>query len=169
MNVVLVGFMGTGKTTVGKHLAERLRFAFVDVDRRVEKASGKTISEIFAKSGESAFRNLESEAVSALTANDRQVIATGGGVLLRAENRKKLRASGFLVCLSAAPGTILKRTQKNRKRPLLAGHGPPLERVKTLLDQRKALYARSNIRVNTDGKTVPAIVQEIMKQLPFSA
>src|SRR5262245_24595292 len=105
MNIVLTGFMGTGKTAVGRHLAAELRVPFVDADMMIVKRAGKPIKDIFAQDGEAAFRSLESAVLAEISRQDRTVIATGGGALLHDPNREVLKKNGILVCLTAKMGT----------------------------------------------------------------
>jgi len=159
-NVGLICFMGTGKTTVGKALAEALGFAFVDADTIIEERQGAAIPEIFAKQGEGFFRALESTVLKDLAAGTKQVIAVGGGAVLRPDNFAALDAGCCVVCLKAAPHTILRRIGQDTGRPLLAG-ADRLGRITSLLADRAVCYDKARHFVDTDDKTVPAIVDEI--------
>jgi shikimate kinase len=142
-NLILIGYRGTGKTTVGRLLANRLDWAFVDQDAVVEESAGQSIREIFATQGEQAFRDLESTVLAKLCQRDRQVLATGGGAILRLENRVLLKHAGFVVWLKADVDTILARLQAD---PLTTATRPPLTRqdardeVVQLLGIRTPLY-----------------------------
>jgi len=135
-NIVLVGFMGTGKTCVGKLLAGKLGMSFVDMDDVIEKQEGKSISLIFAEDGEPYFRKLERKLVRELSCKKDLVIGAGGGVVLNRYNIEEFSCTGRVVCLTAEPETILERVTKDTHRPLLA-EGNKLEKIKTLLERRK--------------------------------
>jgi shikimate kinase len=147
--------MGSGKSRVGRALASRLGWDFVDTDERVEKAAGMRISEIFAREGEAAFRRLESEALAALPAR-RCVVALGGGAVVSADNRRVLREKGRLVWLDAAPETLAERIGDSQKRPLLAGLDAEgrVARLAQLRAERLAAYSEAELHVRTDGLSV---------------
>lgn len=149
-NIVLAGFMGAGKTTVGKILAEELGWRLTDTDELVEREAGLEIKEIFRRQGEARFRELESKAIGAVAQGKAQVIATGGGALLREENARRLRAAGPIVCLQATPETILARTSDSDARPLLKGHADVLAAITERLKAREEAYARADHHVATD-------------------
>lgn len=162
-NVVLVGFMGTGKSAVGKLLAERLGRPFVDLDRKIEKEAGRSVAQIFQQDGEPGFRKREKEAVRQAAALREHVIATGGGVMMDEENVRLLKESGWLVCLTASPEVILHRTTAAlQTRPLLGG-GKPKERIEALLKLREPFYAKADVAVDTVDRPVKEIVEEIEK------
>jgi shikimate kinase len=147
--------MGSGKSRVGRALASRLGWEFLDTDESVERAAGMKISEIFARDGESAFRRLESEALAALPTH-RCVVALGGGAVVSAENRRVLREKGTLVWLDAAPETLVERMGESQKRPLLAGldRAGRVARLVALRAERLAAYSDAALRVVTDGMAV---------------
>ena len=160
-NIVLVGFMGTGKSVVGKLLAQKLSRPFLDLDRKIEKETGRTIRQIFTEQGEQAFRALEAKAVWETAALKGHVIATGGGVMCDEKNVKALKTAGVLVCLTASADVILERTSTTlNARPLLAG-GDPKERVQELLRLRAPYYAQADLTIDTVGRTLQDIVEEI--------
>lgn len=166
MNVVLTGFMTTGKTSVGKILARRLGYAFFDTDDMIEKETGHSIAEIFSKSSEAAFRELETRTVQLLSALDHAVIATGGGVPLKDSHMIDLEKNGFVVCLTAAPATVLSRLRGDAAvRPLLQGD-EPLRRIEELLAARARAYARCGASVATDGLTVDQVADRVAAALP---
>lgn len=138
-NIVFIGFMGSGKTSVGRLVAQRLGFQFVDTDAVVVERAGMQIPEIFARHGEPWFRDHETSALSSLGILSRAVISTGGGVVLRPENRKLLRELGFVVWLTASEEVIFERVSRNKKRPLLQT-ADPRRTVHELLEQRHDLY-----------------------------
>jgi shikimate kinase len=161
--VILTGFMGTGKTEVGRRLARATSRAFVDTDNLVETAAGRTIPEIFATDGEARFRALEREAVRRAVAVPEAVVATGGGALLDAESRSLLLAAGPVVCLTATPDEILRRVRLQGDRPLLAARDDAerLVKIRALLDARATAYGLATHRVDTTGRTVDDVVEEI--------
>ncbi len=162
MNVALFGFMGVGKTTVGRLLATRLEYTFVDSDAEAEKEAGMRIGEVFASLGEPAFRALERGVVQRLSAEDEQVIALGGGAVLDPLNIERLRCSSRMVLLTASPEEISLRTRLDTTRPLLEGEDR-LGRIRRLLDERRERYlAAADMVVDTNG--VPPIrVAEAIK------
>ena len=163
-SVALIGFMGTGKTTVGKRLARRLGYRFVDSDAEIERRTGASIRAIFLEQGEPVFRSLESETIAALAAQPDQVISTGGGTALQAGNAELLRANCLVIWLTASPGVILKRVGNAETRPLLAGASDPLARIRQLLDARSRIYeAAAHLRVDTTDRKPEAVVEEIVR------
>lgn len=152
-NIVLIGFMGCGKSTVGRDLHQRLGYPLVDMDQTIEQREGKSIAAIFADSGEEAFRDMESQLLEELAepTAPRRIISTGGGVIGREKNRELLRLLGCVVWLHAPLPIILERTAKNRDRPLLHGDNPSA-RAAALLAVREPLYAAAaHLKVDTTG------------------
>lgn len=166
-NIVLVGFMGTGKSAVGRLLAERLGREFVDLDALIVARAGCTISRIFETEGEAGFRRRERQAVREVAARAGLVVSTGGGVVLDADNVRDFAASGDLVCLTATPETILARVGDDTARPLLRG-GDPLGRIRELLAARTALYAQFAHQVATDGLAAAAVAERVLRLLALS-
>ena len=157
--------MGTGKSAVGKLLARQLNRPFLDLDRQIEQKAGRTVQQIFAQDGEPAFRQLEAEMVREAAALKSQVIATGGGVMCDEKNVRALKASGVLICLTASPDAILERTSASfGSRPLLAG-ADPKERIETLLKLRAPYYAQADLTIDTSGRPLKEIVEEILCKL----
>ena len=139
-NIILTGFMGTGKTTLGQLLAEKIGYEFIDTDTLIETQIGQTISNLFQKQGEETFRKLESELVEKLAQKQRLVIATGGGLVLDPNNVALLSKTGQIICLTASPEEILSRVSGQQgARPLLQGKDP-LEKISQLLQQRASVY-----------------------------
>lgn len=167
-NIVLTGFMGTGKTEVSKILARKLGYTLIDADIEIEKEQKMTITEIFKQHGESAFRDIEADVIRRLSAVKNAVISTGGGAVLRQENMDNLRKNGVIVCLMASPETILKRTSNNNDRPLLQAENP-LQRIKELLEFRRPYYERADVMINTEGKSPFEVVEEIIEKVKMVA
>lgn len=165
-NVFLVGMMGSGKTTVGRHLATLLRFEFEDTDAIVEARSGADIGWIFDVEGEAGFRDREQRAIAEATKRRRLVLATGGGAVLRAENRCLLRQRGVVVHLDAAADVLLDRLGRDRRRPLLQGENVA-ERIAALRAERQPLYqAAAHFAVVADGRPARQVASDILDQLP---
>jgi shikimate kinase len=162
-NIILTGFMGTGKTTVGKLLAERLQRPFIDTDALIVERDGRSIAEIFAQDGEAAFRAWERAVALELSQEQGQVIATGGRLMLDETNAAALSASGQVFCLTAVPQTILDRVQDDAKRPLLNVPDPAAQ-IQRLLDQRRDGYGRFT-QIHTDGKTAVDIVDVLLQSI----
>jgi len=163
-NIVLVGFMCTGKTSIGKQLAAALGMKYVDSDGVIEERAGKSIMRVFAEEGEQHFRRLERKVIAHLAAKSGLVIATGGGALGDPRNLADLRRSGTLVGLTAAPETILQRAQKQGTRPLLKV-SDPLARIKQLLAFRAEQYAQADLSIDTTGITVARGAARVLRAL----
>ena len=163
-NIVLVGFMGTGKSTVGQVIAQKLGFHFIDTDDVIEQTSKAKISDIFAEHGEVYFRDLESQAVKSVALMKNQVVATGGGVVLRSSNIDLLRTGGPIFCLNATPKAIWDRVRSSRSRPLLRGPDP-LKKIETLLDKRAPYYALADHQIETTGVSVDRVANEIISYI----
>ncbi|KIL41177.1 shikimate kinase [Gordoniibacillus kamchatkensis] len=162
-NIVLVGFMGTGKSTVGALTAERLGWTFADTDRWIEEKTGKTIPEIFAEQGEAAFREYESEALHELLGGKHMVLATGGGAVLAGANRACMLAGGLVVALTAPMATIIERVRGDSNRPLLQGDAS--ERVRTLLEKRRGAYDFAHMTIDTADLEPAAVAARIVAAL----
>jgi shikimate kinase/3-dehydroquinate synthase len=161
-NIILTGFMGTGKTTAGQAVAERLGRWFVDMDAVIERRAGKPVSAIFRDEGEPAFRRLEAELCRELARERNLVIAAGGGALIDEENRKALAETGLLICLAAPVEAILARLEGDTDRPLLAG-SDRRARVEALLAQRAAAYAAMPHHIDTGGLTVEQTAEQVIR------
>jgi len=164
MNIVLTGFMGTGKSVVGRHLAAELHVDFVDVDNAITKKAGKPIRDIFATEGEGAFRQFENEVIAELSKQDKTVIATGGGALLDEKNRVALEKNGILVCLTARMGTLLERLKDDLTRPLLSGENLE-QKVERLMTERQAIYNVCPVQIDTENKTIAQVAKEIIQKV----
>lgn len=160
---MLTGFMGSGKTTVGRLLAHRLDYEFVDTDAWIVAQNGRSIADIFAEDGEAAFRDMEHEAARHFAQRSGLVIATGGRLMLDAENAALLGENGRVFCLTAPVEEILARLKGDERRPLL--HAPdPAARVRFLLERRVQGYGRFP-QIATGGKTPQQVVDELIRQL----
>ena len=165
MNIILIGYRGTGKTTVARHLAEHFGWPAIDADDSIETLAKKSIKEIFAEDGEQVFRDYESQVVADLCARQGQILAMGGGAILRERNRDTMRDSGAVVWLTADPATLLSRIAEDpittARRPNLTACGG-LEEIQTLLTARQPAYkATSHQEVDTTDKTPKEIAQLI--------
>lgn len=158
-NVVLVGFMGTGKTTVGAALSEALGMTQIDLDEEIVRREGKSIPALFAEQGEPYFRDAESKYLADLLEHGPCILTTGGGVVLRPQNVEVMVQKGLVVALSASEEELIKRLENNTGRPLLAGG--VAQRVRTLLAERAGAYDFAPIQIDTTGKSLTAIVEEI--------
>lgn len=166
-NIVLVGFMGTGKSTVGKKLAERLGWSFCDSDVVLEEDQQTSISELFRNHGEAYFRALETETLARILASKSQVVATGGGAVLAEANRTCMLQHGYVVTLSASAETIIKRVSMDTNRPLLQGNLE--ERVHSLLEQRKHAYDFAHTSIDTTELTEEQIADRIIQLAGLTA
>jgi len=161
--VMLTGFMGTGKTTVARLLAERLHKPFIDTDARIQSAEGCPIAAIFATKGEPYFRALERQAVAEAARED-AIVATGGGAIVDPVNFRCMHAAGPIVCLTADVDVIVQRTADDASRPLLDA-GERRARVSQLLGARAAAYAQADVTIDTSQRTIEAVVEEILSFL----
>ena len=160
-NIVLVGFMGTGKTSVGKLLAGRKGMQFVDMDDLIRQRTGKSIPRIFSEDGEAHFRALERALVVELCGQSGMVISTGGGIVLNPDNVADFNRTGAIVCLHASPEAILRRVCGDTDRPLLAGDDKG-KKILALLEARRHLYAAIANRVDTDDLSIEEVADKVM-------
>lgn len=163
-HVVLTGFMAVGKTAVGRRLARRLGRPFVDTDHLIEERAGTSIANIFDEHGEEYFRNLEREVIADLNPAEASVISTGGGTFADDANRERLAALGVTVCLLTDFETILKRAQRNDKRPLAQGD-EGRKRLERLLDERMPSYRKADILVETDALSIEQSTQRVLSMI----
>jgi shikimate kinase len=162
-NLVLIGFMATGKSTVGRRCAAALGFRFRDSDTLVERRAGKPVAAIFAEQGEAAFRAMEAQAIYDLSRGHRVVLATGGGAPMNPVNVANLRRNGVIVFLHAAPEAILQRAGSRQSRPLLADAENPTARIESLLAQREPVYRSvADAVVDTTGLTQEEVVERVL-------
>jgi len=162
VNLYLVGFMGTGKSTVGRAVAQKLGFNLLDSDYEIERRCGKEIPEIFAREGEAAFRRMEREFIDSGHPAERTVISCGGGLVIQPGMLALLKCKGVVVCLHASLETILARTARQRTRPLLAVENPD-ERVRALYAEREPIYKQSGTVILTDGRPLGDIAGHVMR------
>ncbi|MFH1361047.1 MAG: shikimate kinase [bacterium] len=165
MNIILIGFMGAGKTAVGQKLAAELAMDYLDTDELIEKTEQKTISEIFANDGEERFRELETRVVKTLGEYDNFIISTGGGIVLRPENVAGLKKAGPLVLLWAEPEVIYERVRAEYHRPLLKVSEPLAEIKKILNDRAKTYHQVADLKIDTSELNVSQVTEEIKQWL----
>ena len=161
-NIVLIGFMGTGKSTVGKRLAQSLAWDFVDTDCEIGEVTSMSVTDIFRRHGETRFRSEERIVVARLSQQEQIVIATGGGTVLNPHNWDVLAKNGIIICLHASLDVILSRIGHKNDRPLLKG---PKEEIEKLWSERQVSYARADFTVDTSQKNIDEVVSEILVRL----
>jgi shikimate kinase len=161
-NIYLVGFMGTGKSTIGRQLAERLDYQFLDSDAEIERISGMTIPDLFKEQGESVFRKMEKEFVDSGHPTEGCVVSCGGGLIFQEGLKELLQEKGIVISLFASAETIYERTRTNANRPLLAVEDPMAE-IQALLEKRLPVYQAAGIGVLTDDRTLNEIVEHIIR------
>ncbi len=165
-NIALIGFMGVGKTAVGKVLAEKLGRSFVELDSLIEQKAGKSIPDIFQQDGETAFRELEIEVTKEVSKDRNLVITCGGGIVLNKINIERLRKSARMVYLTASPGVILKRVANEEgQRPLLEVGNPTLA-IREMLSFRRSFYERAaDIKIDTSKLDIDSVAEQIIEKL----
>lgn len=163
-NIILTGFMGVGKTSVGTRLAKDLGYTFVDIDERIEADQKMTITEIFAKKGEPYFRDVEAQIIARVLAGDSQVVSTGGGAVIRDENRAVFRKAGLTVCLTARPEVVFERIRHETHRPLLQVPDPKAK-IRELLDTREQYYRQADLIIDTSDRTIQDVLTEIKEKV----
>jgi shikimate kinase len=166
--VVLIGMMGAGKTAVGRRLAKVLGWPFQDADAAIEEAAGTTISNIFAEIGEAAFREKERRVIARLLGEENQVLALGGGAFMDPDTRALVRAKALSIWLHADLETLVRRTGRPGKRPLLA-QGDPRARLAELLEQRTPVYAEADLMVDSSNAPVGTVVNRVLEALAAHA
>ncbi|MBL6998664.1 MAG: shikimate kinase AroK [Gammaproteobacteria bacterium] len=165
-NIILIGPMGSGKSTIGQLIASRLNREFYDSDYFIEEKTGVDIPRIFDVEGENGFRARETKALEELTRMHNLVIATGGGSVLKRENRQLLKSSGFIIFLDTSVNQQMERLKHDKKRPLLQTENPR-QKLETLFTERKPLYLElADLRIRTDRKFARKVAAEIIAQLP---
>jgi shikimate kinase len=163
VNLALIGFMGTGKSSVGHLVADQLRFEFVDTDHLLETRAGKTITEIFAQNGEPAFRELECRLVEELASRTCTVISTGGGLPVNPANLNSLKQHALVVCLWSSPEKIFERVREQPHRPLLQDPNP-LAKIRFLLAAREPFYKQADVLINSEFRSIREVAQQVMLQ-----
>ena len=161
-NIVLVGFMGAGKTSVAKHIADVLEREFISTDELIEEKAGISINKIFKEMGEPHFRELEHDVIQEISRQEDLVIDAGGGVVIDASNIENLRKNGVVFCLNATPEELLKRTEKETHRPLLKVKNPLLE-IRKILRCRMAYYEKADHQIDTTAKSIDQISKKIIE------
>ena len=168
VNIALIGFMGAGKTSVGRLAAEQLHFDYLDTDELIQSRTGRAITEIFSTDGEPAFRKMESELVTELAARTNTVIATGGGLPVNPQNLLNLKKYALVVCLWASPEKIWERVKNQTHRPLL--HDPdPQKKIRDLLAVREPFYKQADVLLNTELRSVREVTQQVVHQFRLEA
>ena len=167
MNIILIGFMGAGKTTIGRKLAKILDFSFIDTDNEIEDDQGCSVDEIFKYGGEECFRDIETRLLQKLKNVNNSVIATGGGIVLREENRQILLGLGKIVYLKVSQKVLLQRLQNDRSRPLLKGTTPEIV-LNKMFEERSLLYEQAECIIEVDKKapkeTANLIIQKLFNE-----
>jgi len=163
-NIIITGFMGTGKSVVAKELARKLKMEFTDMDRIIEERLGMSIADVFAGQGEKYFREQENKLVKELSEKENTVIATGGGTLLSSDNARILGQKGQIICLYADSQTIYNRVNKKNNRPLLKRENV-LSEINRLLEERKEAYNNFTIKIDTTNLNVQEVADKIITLL----
>ena len=161
-NLYLVGFMGTGKSAVGRQIARQVGFRFFDSDREIEQTQGKSVTRIFAEEGEAKFREMEREFIEQGHPADRCIVACGGGLIVPPGRLALLHARGAVICLHASIETILERTLRTKHRPLLQVENPE-QRIRELFTAREKLYGQAGTMVLTDRRPLREIIGHVLR------
>jgi len=164
-NISLTGLMGSGKSTIGKYLAQQLQKKFIDTDSLIEAQEGKSINDIFAEHGEKHFRLLEKEMIKTVLKEKNQVISLGGGAIIDEENREVIKTNSALIALVASPTDLYNRIRRRKNRPLINNEENPQQKLEDLWQQRESAYMDSHHQIDTTGKSVNIVSTEIMKAL----
>jgi len=166
-NIILVGFMGTGKSTIGRSLSQTLSYPVIDTDQLIEKQQGRSIPEIFEEEGEDAFRDMETALLRSLLNQSGHIISTGGGIIIREENRQLLRKMGYVIWLVASPEEIHNRTSRTNNRPLL-NNEDPAETIRKLLETRIPLYKEcAHLAIETNQLNFDEITTGIIESARY--
>ena len=166
-NLILIGFMGTGKSTVGKRVAQSLGFEFVDTDEEIVKKVGKSIAQIFDESGEVAFREIETSTLTKCCEKSRQVISTGGGAVTQKQNHSILKAGGYVIWLKASAETVYNRVRRNHDRPLLKTANPE-KTIREMLSSREDSYAAcADLEIETDDLTLEQTIYGVTETAQY--
>jgi shikimate kinase len=168
VNIALIGFMGTGKTSVGRLVAEQLHFEYLDTDEMIQSATGKTVAEIFSRDGEKSFRALEEKVVEEISARTKIVISTGGGLPVNPKNLGSLKSHALVVCLWASPEKIWERVKNQTHRPLLHDENPQ-KKIRELLVAREPFYKQADVLLNTELRSLREVAQQVVHQFRLEA
>ena len=168
VNLALIGFMGAGKTSVGRLVAEQLHFDYLDTDELIQSRTGRPIVEIFSTDGEAAFRKMEQELVGELAARTKTVIATGGGLPMNPQNLVSLKTHALVVCLWASPEKIWERVKNQTHRPLLHD-ADPQKKIHELFAAREPFYRQADVLLNTELRSVREVAQQVVHQFRLEA
>lgn len=164
-NIMLIGFMGTGKTTISRELSKKLKIKEIDMDEYIVKKEGRSINDIFESDGEEYFRSIETECLKEIQKKKGRIVSCGGGAVLKDENVECMKDGGVIVLLTATPTTVYNRVRYGKDRPILNGH-MNVEYISSLMEKRKQRYLDvADIKIATDGKTPVAICREIVELL----
>ena len=166
-NIILTGFMGVGKTSVGKQLAEDLGYTFVDIDKLIEADQNLSITSLFSKFGEPYFRDVEAAIIQQVMTGEGQVVSAGGGAVIRDANRNAFKKGGFVVCLTASPDVIYERLKHETHRPLLQT-ADPRATIKELLASRETFYAQADVSIDTSDKSIGDIIKAIKERIRYA-
>lgn len=167
-NLYLVGFMGVGKSAIGRRVARELGFRFIDSDHQIEKEQGRRIPEIFDQEGEAYFRKLERAFVEHGHPSENCVVSCGGGLVVQPGMKELLKEKGVVICLFASADSIIERTSRNKNRPLL-NVPDPKAKVLELLAQREPIYMDSGACITTEGRTIPEVVRHMIRSYKSNA
>lgn len=167
-NLYLVGFMGVGKSAIGRRVARELGFRFIDSDDFIEKKQGKRIPEIFETEGEAHFRDLERQFIENGHPETSCVVSCGGGLVVQPGMKERLKEKGVVICLFASVESIIERTQRNKNRPLL-NVDDPASQVRSLLKERESIYMDSGACITTEGRTIPEVVRHMIRTYKSNA
>lgn len=167
LNLSLIGFMGTGKSSVGRMVAAQLRFEFIDTDELLERRAGRSISQIFEQDGEARFRQMERALVEEMAQWRRKVISTGGGLAADEANLVSLKKHSLVVCLWASPEMIWQRVRRQSHRPMLQDPDP-LGRIRALLAARKPQYCQADVLINTENRSVREVSLQVLHQFKMA-
>lgn len=161
-NIYLVGFMGVGKSAIGRRLASELSMDFMDSDNCIEQAKGKSVAEIFESEGETRFRQYERGFIDAGHPDNGCVVSCGGGLVIQPGMMERLKEKGVVICLFAPVESIIERTSRNKNRPLLNVENPE-ERIRSLLAEREPIYMKAGICISTNGRTIHEVVRHVVR------
>ena len=161
-NLYLVGFMGVGKSALGRRVAKQLNYQFIDSDQSIEKVCGRPISEIFKNEGEASFRQYELEFIQSGHPSNKCVVSCGGGLVIQDGMQERLKNNGVIICLFASLETIIERISRNNDRPLINVSNPE-KQIRELYAERESVYMKSGPCISTEGRTIAEVVRHILR------